>query len=46
LVLVQDQGKTIDVDARPSDSIALALRANARIFVEEEVLKKLYFLNG
>ena len=29
------------VDARPSDSIALALRANASIFVEEQVLNKL-----
>jgi len=27
------------VDARPSDSIALALRANAPIFVEESVLE-------
>jgi len=26
------------IDARPSDSIALAVRANAPIFVEEEVL--------
>ena len=28
-----------EVDARPSDSIALALRAEAPIFVEEEVLR-------
>ena len=29
------------VDARPSDSIALAIRASASIFVEEQVLNKL-----
>ena len=28
------------VDARPSDGIALAVRTNASIFVDEEVLKK------
>lgn len=28
------------IDARPSDSIALAVRMKAAIFVEEEVLKK------
>ncbi|MCK4993671.1 MAG: bifunctional nuclease family protein [Candidatus Omnitrophica bacterium] len=38
--------KIINVDARPSDSIALALRTEAPIFVEEEVFKKLQFLNG
>jgi hypothetical protein len=29
-----------DVDSRPSDAIALALRSKADIFVEEEVLEK------
>ena len=28
------------IDARPSDAIALALRANSPIYVEEEVIKK------
>lgn len=32
-------GKTKIVDARPSDSIALCVRAKAPIFAEEEVLK-------
>jgi len=32
------QSKEILIDARPSDSVALALRADAPIFVEEEVL--------
>lgn len=31
---------TVDIDARPSDSIALALRLDAPIFVDEEVLEK------
>ncbi len=31
-------GQEITIDARPSDSVALALRADAPIFVEEEVL--------
>lgn len=30
----------ISVDARPSDSIAVALRADARIFTEEELLER------
>ena len=32
--------ETWTVDSRPSDAIALALRARAEIFVEEEVLEK------
>jgi bifunctional DNase/RNase len=39
LVLKQN-GKTKIVDARPSDSIALAVRAHAPIFVEEEIIKQ------
>jgi len=31
---------TLSVDSRPSDAIALALRVDAEIFVEEEVLEK------
>jgi hypothetical protein len=34
------QGQTYSIDARPSDAIALALRARASIFVEENVLEK------
>jgi bifunctional DNase/RNase len=30
--------KSVEVDARPSDSIAIALRANVPIFVDERVL--------
>ncbi|MHB8829753.1 MAG: bifunctional nuclease family protein [Syntrophales bacterium] len=34
------EGKTIVVDARPSDAIAIALRAGASIFIEEKVIEK------
>lgn len=37
LVLEQD-GKTIEVDARPSDAIALALRNSVPVTVDEQVL--------
>lgn len=40
IITVVTQEKVIDIDARPSDAIALALRLNAEIFVHEEVLKK------
>ncbi|HEX68313.1 MAG TPA: bifunctional nuclease family protein [bacterium] len=33
--------KTIQVDSRPSDAIALALRTEAPIYVEEKVIEKL-----
>ncbi|MBI5606203.1 MAG: bifunctional nuclease family protein [Deltaproteobacteria bacterium] len=34
------QGKEFSMDARPSDAIALALRAQAPIYVEEQVIQK------
>ena len=37
LVLTRN-GKTVDVDSRPSDAIALAVQRNTPIFVEEKVL--------
>ena len=37
--LILDQGgRTLEVDARPSDAIALAIRAEVPIFVEDRVL--------
>lgn len=33
-------GKTVLVDSRPSDGVALAVRSNAPIFVDEEVLSR------
>ena len=38
LVLKRTAGTEVIIDARPSDSVALALRANAPVFVSEEVL--------
>ena len=38
LVLVRNDGSEEEVDARPSDAIALAVRAGARIFAEEHLL--------
>jgi bifunctional DNase/RNase len=38
LVYLATSGDTIAIDARPSDAIALALRARAPIFVEETVI--------
>lgn len=38
LVLLKN-GEEITIDARPSDSIAIALRADAPIYAEEEVLR-------
>jgi len=40
LFLKTKTGETKIVDARPSDSIALAVRAHAPIFVEEEIVIK------
>lgn len=37
-LILRGEGKTIAVDARPSDSMALAVRANAQIVVAESVL--------
>jgi len=33
-------GKQIEIDARPSDAFALAIRAHAPIFVEESILER------
>jgi len=36
--LIDDKGKIMSLDARPSDAIALALRMDCMIFVEQKVL--------
>lgn len=38
LIHVNIGGRKLEIDARPSDAIALALRAEAPIFVEQQVL--------
>jgi len=40
LVLQNGAGERMEVDARPSDSIAIALRADAPIFVSDDVLNQ------
>jgi len=40
LVTVRVDGQEIEVDSRPSDAIALAIRAEAPIFVAERVLEE------
>ena len=39
-LVFENSGETIDVDSRPSDAIALALRFAAPVFVEEQVMEK------
>jgi bifunctional DNase/RNase len=40
LIHLDVDGQVIQVDSRPSDAIAIALRTEAPIFVEEEVISK------
>jgi bifunctional DNase/RNase len=39
-LIIQRNGEVIAVDARPSDSIAIALRMDATIFAEDELLEQ------
>jgi uncharacterized protein len=39
VIWMERDGRTISVDSRPSDALALALRMDCPIFVDEEVLK-------
>jgi len=41
---LQVYGNPLDVDCRPSDAIALALRCNATIYVAEDVIANHGFL--
>jgi hypothetical protein len=45
LVIKTESHKTKIIDSRPSDSIALAVRAHAPIFVEDEVMKQSEMFN-
>lgn len=40
LLHIRQGGMELDIDARPSDSVALAVRARVPIFVEESVMEK------
>ena len=39
LIWLEQNGQTISIDSRPSDALALALRLDCPLFVEEDVLK-------
>jgi bifunctional DNase/RNase len=39
-LIIQRNGEVITVDARPSDSIAVALRMDARIFAQDDLLER------
>lgn len=38
LILVDDKGESIEIDSRPSDAIAVAIRTDSPIFVSPKVL--------
>ena len=39
-IVVERNGKTLEIDSRPSDAIALAVRARVPIYVDESVMEK------
>jgi len=39
VIWLEREGQAISIDSRPSDALALALRVDCPIFVEDEVLK-------
>jgi bifunctional DNase/RNase len=39
-LMLRNGGREIEIDARPSDCIALAVRTEARIFIEQDILNK------
>jgi len=40
ILTIRHQGKAHEIDARPSDSLALAVRVRCPIYIDEKVLKK------
>ena len=46
LIWLERDGTLVSVDSRPSDALALALRIDCPIFVEDEVLKSSKCQNG
>jgi len=39
VIWLEREGRVVSIDSRPSDALALALRMDCPIFVEDEVLK-------
>jgi bifunctional DNase/RNase len=46
VIWLERNGKIISIDSRPSDALALALRVDCPIFVEDEVLKSSRLANA
>ncbi len=46
LIYVRHAGKVYEIDARPSDALALAVRVNCPIFIDEKVLNKCPMIEG
>jgi len=46
LIHIKHNGRTIELDARPSDSLALAVRTHCPIYIDEKVLQKCPPLEG
>lgn len=46
VITLKHRGKTIEMDARPSDSLALAVRLKCPIFIDEKVLLKCPQIDG
>lgn len=42
-LVLRQHGRLIELDARPSDSLSLAIRQNANIFIDEDTLEKASF---
>jgi len=45
IIIKTSSGQIKDIDARPSDSIALAVRSHASIFVEDEIIQQYEMFN-
>jgi len=43
-ILIDQDGKMLEIDARPSDAIALAVRVQAPVFVSEQILDEVGIL--
>jgi len=39
VIFMEREGRIVSIDSRPSDALALALRVDCPIYVEDEVLK-------
>lgn len=46
VIWMEREGRMVSVDSRPSDALALALRVDCPIFVEEQVLKSSKMLSA